>query len=127
MTKIKLKSKFALRMKHFGCLSQIAVVFERDKSVIFRHLSNIFKEQELLKDSVVAKKATTANDGKTYQVEFYNLDAILSVGARTGWFGLVSICLVLLNLDYPCNVSSLSLKPITTLLDYGGQFRIPLG
>lgn len=63
-------------------LSQIAVLFERDKSVISRHLSNIFKEQELFKDSVVAKNATTANDGKTYQVEFYNLDAILSVGYR---------------------------------------------
>lgn len=63
-------------------LNQIADLFGRDKSVISRHLRNIFKESELSKDSVVAKIATTAADGKTYQVEFYNLDAIISVGYR---------------------------------------------
>jgi len=57
-------------------------LFGRDKSVISRHLKNIFKEEELDHNSVVAKNATTANDGKTYQVEYYNLDAVISVGYR---------------------------------------------
>lgn len=63
-------------------LNQMVDVFERDKSVISRHLRNIFKEAELNKNSVVAKNATTASDGKVYQVEYYNLDAIISVGYR---------------------------------------------
>lgn len=63
-------------------LNQIAELFGRDKSVISRHLRNIFQEGELSKKSVVAKIATTAADGKTYQVEFYNLDVIISVGYR---------------------------------------------
>lgn len=63
-------------------LQQMADIFGRDKSVISRHLRNIFNEGELIKNSVVAKNATTASDGKTYQVEFYNLDAIISVGYR---------------------------------------------
>lgn len=63
-------------------LNQIVDLFGRDKSVISRHINNIFKEQELQKDSVVAKNATTASDGKTYQVDYYNLDVIISVGYR---------------------------------------------
>ncbi len=63
-------------------LNQIAQLFERDKSVISRHLKNIFNDDELDKDSVVAFFATTATDGKTYHVEHFNLDAILSVGYR---------------------------------------------
>ena len=63
-------------------LNQIANLFEKDKSVISRHLKNVFTSNELIRDSVVAKNATTAQDGKTYAVEFYNLDAILSVGYR---------------------------------------------
>lgn len=63
-------------------LNQISDLFGRDKSVVSRHLNNIFKEQELDKSSVVAKNATTATDGKTYQVEYYNLDVIISVGYR---------------------------------------------
>lgn len=63
-------------------LNQLATLFGRDKSVISRHLNKIFKANELKKNSVVAKNATTASDGKTYQVEYYNLDAILSVGYR---------------------------------------------
>jgi len=63
-------------------LNQIAALFDRDKSVISRHLNNIFKSGELQRDSVVAKNATTATDGKTYQVEYFNLDAIISVGYR---------------------------------------------
>ena len=63
-------------------LNQIATLFNRDKSVISKHLKNIFNEEELIKISVVAFFATTASDGKTYQVEHYNLDAIISVGYR---------------------------------------------
>jgi prophage maintenance system killer protein len=63
-------------------LNQITELFHRDKSVISRHISNIFKEAELNKESVVAKNATTADDGKTYQVEYYNLDVIISIGYR---------------------------------------------
>jgi len=63
-------------------LNQVAQLFERDKSVISRHLKSIFQSGELEKNSVVAKNATTAADGKTYEVEYYNLDAILSVGYR---------------------------------------------
>ncbi len=57
-------------------LSQISELFERDKSVISRHINNIFKENELTRSSVVAKNATTASDGKTYQIEYFNLDVI---------------------------------------------------
>ena len=63
-------------------LDQMAGLFERDKSVISRHLNNLFKSGELLRNSVVAKNATTASDGKTYLVEYYNLDVIISVGYR---------------------------------------------
>jgi len=63
-------------------LNQMVDLFERDKSVISRHINNIFKESELRKDSVVAKNATTAADGKIYQVDYYNLDVIISVGYR---------------------------------------------
>jgi prophage maintenance system killer protein len=63
-------------------LNQMVELFQRDKSVISRHINNIFKEKELLKDSVVAKNATTASDGKTYQVDYYNLDVVISVGYR---------------------------------------------
>ncbi|MBL8677436.1 MAG: virulence RhuM family protein [Alphaproteobacteria bacterium] len=63
-------------------LLQMAQLFERDKSVISRHLNNIFKEGELEKESVVANFATTAADGKIYKVDYYNLDTIISVGYR---------------------------------------------
>jgi len=63
-------------------INQMTKLFGRDKSVISRHLSNIFKINELDKTSVVANFATTASDGKTYQVDYYNLDAIISVGYR---------------------------------------------
>ena len=63
-------------------LNQMVDLFDRDKSVVSRHISNIFKERELEKKSVVAKNATTASDGKVYQVNFYNLDVIISVGYR---------------------------------------------
>ncbi len=63
-------------------LDQMATLFGRHKSVISRHLRSVFSTGELERAAVVAKHATTASDGKTYQVEFYNLDAILSVGYR---------------------------------------------
>ncbi|MEI7947950.1 MAG: virulence protein RhuM/Fic/DOC family protein [bacterium] len=63
-------------------LNQMASLFERDKSVISRHLRNVLETKELNRDSVVAFFATTATDGKTYRVEFFNLDAILAVGYR---------------------------------------------
>ena len=63
-------------------LNQIAELFERDKSVISRHIKNVFEERELSKDSVVAKIATTGSDNKIYQVDYYNLDVIISVGYR---------------------------------------------
>ena len=63
-------------------LKQITELFDRDKSVISRHISNIFREGELERDSVVAENATTASDGKTYLIAFYNLDVIISVGYR---------------------------------------------
>lgn len=62
--------------------NQMADLFQRDKSVISRHINNIFNEGELNRDSVVAKIATTASDGKDYQVFYYNLDVIISVGYR---------------------------------------------
>ena len=61
---------------------QLCQLFGRDKSVISRHIKNIFKDNELDENSVVAKNATTATDGKNYIVEFYNLDMIISVGYR---------------------------------------------
>jgi len=63
-------------------LNQLAGLFERDKSVISRHLGNVFRSGELERNSVVAFFATTAADGKTYNVEYFNLDAIISVGYR---------------------------------------------
>ena len=63
-------------------LNQLADLFQRDKSVISRHIKNLFSDGELVRSSVVAESATTAADGKTYQVEFYNLDVIISVGYR---------------------------------------------
>ena len=63
-------------------LDQMAELFQRDKSTISRHIKNIFEEGELQRNSVVAKFATTASDEKTYQVDHYNLDVIISVGYR---------------------------------------------
>ena len=60
----------------------MAEIFDIDRTVITKHLKNIFKDGELNKNQVCAKFAHTANDGKTYNTEFYNLDAIISVGYR---------------------------------------------
>jgi death-on-curing family protein len=66
----------------WASLDQIAELFDRDKSVISRHIKNIFSEAELDRSSAVAKNATTASDGKVYNVEYFNLDLVLSVGYR---------------------------------------------
>lgn len=59
---------------------QLAILFDRDIKTIGKHINNALKEE--LDSSVVAKFATTAKDGKTYQVDYYNLDMIISVGYR---------------------------------------------
>lgn len=61
---------------------KIAQLFGVDRSVVTKHLKNIFQTAELQEDSVSAKIALTAADGKKYQTKLYNLDAILSVGYR---------------------------------------------
>jgi len=64
-------------------LNQVSELFHRDKSVISRHLRNIYKEGELVKKATVAKNATVQIEGKREikrDIEFYNLDAIISVG-----------------------------------------------
>ena len=63
-------------------LEQLSSLFQRNKSTISRHIKNIFIEKELTENSVVAFFATTASDGKTYSVEHFNLDVIISVGYR---------------------------------------------
>ena len=63
-------------------IDQMADLFQRDRSVIGKHIRNIFKEGELKKESVWAKFAYTATDGKVYNVDYYNLDVIISVGYR---------------------------------------------
>lgn len=66
-------------------LNQIALLFDRDKSVISRHISNVYKEKELDKNSTVAKNATVQiENGRSIirQMDYYNLDVIISVGYR---------------------------------------------
>lgn len=61
----------------------IGTLFDKGRSTIAEHLSNIFKDGELQKDSVCRKFRQTASDGKEYDVQFYNIDAIISIGYRT--------------------------------------------
>ncbi len=61
---------------------QLSQLFGRERSVITKHVRNVFREGELDASSVCAKFAHTAGDGKTYQVDHYNLDVIISVGYR---------------------------------------------
>lgn len=69
-------------------LKQIARLFERDRTVITRHINNIFKSQELNKNEVCAKFAHTSEHGaiqgkrQTCELDYYNLDMIISVGYR---------------------------------------------
>ena len=60
----------------------MTTLFDVDRSVITKHLKNIFDSEELIADRVCAKFTHTAEDGKTYNTMFYNLDAIISVGYR---------------------------------------------
>lgn len=60
----------------------VAQLFNVDRSVVAKHLKNIFESGELEQDSVCAKFAQTADDGKTYQYKFYSLSAIIAVGYR---------------------------------------------
>ena len=62
--------------------AQMCELFGRERSVVTKHIRNVFCEGELDKNSVCAKYAHTAPDGKTYQIEYYNLDVIISVGYR---------------------------------------------
>ena len=62
--------------------NQISKLLDRDVKTIGKHISNIFKEKELIKNSVIANFATTATDGKIYNTEHYNLDVVISIGYR---------------------------------------------
>ena len=61
---------------------KISELFGVDRTVITKHLGNVFQEGELVENSVSANFAHTADDGKIYNTNFYNLDAIISVGYR---------------------------------------------
>ncbi len=61
---------------------QMAALFQQTKQNISLHINNCFKEKELVKESVVKESLTTATDGKNYNVSYYNLDVIISVGYR---------------------------------------------
>ena len=61
---------------------QLCTLFGRERSVITKHINNVFKEGELEREAVCAKFARTADDGKTYQTQHYNLDVIISIGYR---------------------------------------------
>ena len=61
---------------------RMAELFDVDRSVVTRHLKNIFTQKELQEESVCANYAHTAEDGKTYQTKFYSLEAIIAVGYR---------------------------------------------
>jgi len=62
--------------------SQMVELFDSTKQNISLHINNIFKEEELVKNSVVKYSLTTASDGKKYKIAYYNLDVIISVGYR---------------------------------------------
>lgn len=62
--------------------AQLCELFQKSKATVSEHLKNIFEEGELNEKAVVAKFATTAKDGRTYQVDYYNLDVVISVGYR---------------------------------------------
>ncbi len=93
MVKKKLENKMVIYQTKSGALelrgdleketvwatqAQIAEMFQTERSVITKHIKNIIKEGELVENSVCAKFAHTAEDGKTYEVQFYNLDMVLA-------------------------------------------------
>ena len=72
-----------IRYETLWCTQKaMAQLFGVDRTVISKHLKNIFESSELQQDSVCAKFAHTAEDGKIYNTQFYNLDAVISVGYR---------------------------------------------
>jgi hypothetical protein len=75
---IELKGDFK-RETVWASQAQIADLFDVERSVITKHINNILKDKELDKNSVCANFAHTAKDGKTYQVQYYNLDLILAI------------------------------------------------
>ena len=79
------QSQLRVRLDHetvWLTQEQMASLFGRERSVVTKHIRNIFQEGELAEDSVCAKFALTAADGKTYDTAHYNLDVIISVGYR---------------------------------------------
>ncbi|MBI4023428.1 MAG: virulence RhuM family protein [Verrucomicrobia bacterium] len=82
------RTKLEVRFKNetvWLSLNQLAELFQRDKSVISRHINNVFDEGELRREATVAKSATVQTEGGkrvTREIEFYNLDVIISVGYR---------------------------------------------
>jgi hypothetical protein len=79
----KVKVEIYLRDENIWLTQEkIALLFGVERSVITKHFKKLFESHELVEDSVCAKIAHTAEDAKTYQTKFYNLDAIISVGYR---------------------------------------------
>ncbi|WP_417671052.1 RhuM family protein [Pseudoalteromonas tetraodonis] len=62
--------------------ADMAVLFDKNKRTVSEHIRNIFKDEELIEEAVVRNFRTTASDGKSYTVNHYNLDVIISVGYR---------------------------------------------
>ena len=77
------KVQVIIRDETLWCTQKaMAQLFGVDRTVVSKHLKNIFESSELQQDSVCAKFAHTAEDGKIYNTQFYNLDAVISVGYR---------------------------------------------
>lgn len=77
------KVQVIIRDETLWCTQKaMAQLFDVDRTVVSKHLKNIFESAELQQDSVCAKFAHTAEDGKIYNTQFYNLDAVISVGYR---------------------------------------------
>ena len=75
-------------------IEQMSVLFERDRSVISKHIKNIFLEGELLEDSVCAFFAHTANNRKENNFNYHNLDLFILVGYRVNWKRLQEFTIV---------------------------------
>ena len=93
--------KCCIRMKRFGLPKKQWMLFGVDRTVVTRHLKNIFDSPELQQHSVCANFAHTAGKGNIYNTAFYNLDAIISVGYRVN-----SVCVTLSALTYKESIRS---------------------
>ena len=90
----KVKVEIFLRNENIWLTqAKIAEFFDVDRSVITKHLKNIFESGELQETSVCANFAHTADDGKTYNTKFYNLDSIISVGYRVNSVQATHFCI----------------------------------